>query len=112
MRQRSEALRATKEQRSHARTAAWLSIGVAALMWLGFPMITVFAVYGNLIPIWQFLQYLGPFAVACAVGAAVDSKTKWGSRWDVVLGRIGAFSIVALGVVLIWYMTEHPWGWS
>jgi hypothetical protein len=80
-------------------------------MWSSFPVATELAATGYFSVIWRLLLCPGPFVIACALGAVVDSRTKWGSRWDVVLGRIGAFSIVALGLVFIWYVTEHPRGW-
>lgn len=100
------------EDRAFTRLAVWGSFSAAALMWLSFPLVTVAAVYASFIPIFGVAQYLTPFVIGIVLGAVVTKHGRRGTRWEYAVGIVSVVSIIVFGIVLAWYMSEHPWGWE
>ncbi|MFJ4253551.1 hypothetical protein [Microbacterium sp. NPDC090003] len=66
----------------------------------------------SFIPIWQYLQYGVSIVLAVFIYRSVHLRTRFGSLTTKIFGTLAAIAIAALGPVLLFYMLEHPWGWS
>ena len=99
-------------QRERARAAAWMTMVAAGALWMAFPLWTIWSVYLNFVPIWQYVQYGVSIVLAAFIYKNVHFRTRFGSLATKIFGATGALAIAALGPVLLLYMLEDPRGWS